>query len=275
MKELQINIVRSDSEVGLLFQLLEDLEDTERSWLDRSSKYSIHIARLISLACILLLTYFFTLLIPIVIGTVLEHFYNYANAEYKYLWAFSLLIFMPISIPIFTNWMDKEYCYSSIVVDLFETVVFLRENTRSIKSRFEIIFFLIYVVFNTIITFFAVANFVEEKSLINFVKSDSISFFSLILAIHMLIYIIVRILLLPNKTIQQKYRKLSREVMLWFFVLLVGFSYMIHKLLSSFSTIDMLYLLGAILVAFVRFITSYKDLRKIIVEIKENASLFM
>lgn len=259
----------------LLFQLLEELEDKERSWLDKSSKFSIHIARLISLACILLLTYLFTFLIPIVIGAALEHFYNYAHAEYEHLWAFSLLIFMPISIPVFTNWMDREYCYSSIVADLFETLVFLRESSRSIKSRFEIIFFFIYVIFNTSITFFAVANFVDEKSLINFVESNSISTVSLVLAIHTVIYIIVRILLLPNKTIQQKYRKSIREVMLWFFVLLVGFSYMTHKLLSSFSTIDMFYLLGAILVAFVRFITSYKDLRKIIVEIKENASVFM
>lgn len=259
----------------LVLQLLEGLEDKERSWLDKSSKFSIHIARLISLVCILLLTYLFTFFVPILIGIALEHFYNYTHAKYEYLWAFSLLIIMPISIPIVSNWMDREYCYSSIFVDVFETLVFLKKSFSSTKFYFEIVFFLIYVIFNICITFFALENFVDEKLLINFIGKNFTSTFSLVLAIHTIIYIIVRILLLPNRTIYQKYQKSIRELMLWFLILLVGFVYMVHKLLNSFSTIDMFYLLGAILVAFVRFSTSYKDLRKIIVEIKENASVFM
>ncbi|MNP52323.1 hypothetical protein D3C76_1467100 [compost metagenome] len=50
---------------------------------------------------------------------------------------------------------------------------------------------------------------------------------------------------------------------------------MSYKLLNTYNTIDMFYLIGAILVALVRFISSYKELRKIIVELKETASFFV
>ncbi|MNN23451.1 hypothetical protein D3C81_1368490 [compost metagenome] len=275
MKHCKLLIDWSFLEMEFFYHLLEELEDKERSWLDKQSKLSLHFGRLVSVACIFLLTYLFTFVIPLIFGTILVQFYNYTDSNYDYLWAIALLIAMPLSIPLFTNWMDRRYCFSSIVVDLFETIIFVRASFRPVKSYFEIVGFIFYITLNTSLTFYAAANFVNEQKLINYVEAHETPTILVILAIHTLIYVILRILLLPIKSIEQRYTKCMREFLLWFIVLLIGFSYMIHKLMNSFSTIDMFYLLGALLVAFVRFITSYKDLRKIIVELKETASVFM
>lgn len=72
-------------------------------------------------------------------------------------------------------------------------------------------------------------------------------------------------LLGPNKTLLQRYKKQTREFLLWFIVLLISTGYMLFKLLLNFTAVDMFYLIAALLVAVVRFITSYKELRKTIV----------
>lgn len=256
-------------------QILEGLEDLERKWLDNTKKYSIHLARLVSLGSIMLVTYLFTLLFSIIIGYMIDNYYSSGSAEFEYVWAIALLIASPLTLPVFTNWMDRDYCYSSIIVDIFETAILIMNCFHPLKSYFEIIGFLIYISASMVFTLFAIANFVDEQTLVSYIEAHNYSFFSVIGAIHIVIYILIRILLLPNKTLEQRYRKSVREFILWLLVLVIGIGYMIYKLLSLFSTIDMFYLIGAILVAFVRFMTSYKELRKVIIELKETASFFV
>lgn len=260
--------------MDFLMHLLEELEDYERNWLSKNSKFSIHIARVVSVGCIILITYFLTFLVSIIIGTVLEHF-NLYSPNYEYLWAIALLIAFPQIIPVFANWKDREYCFTSVIVDLFETVLFVKSSFGPVKSYFEIIGFFLYVTISTVLTIFAIANFVDEQKLTSYLETNMISAFSVIAAIHTVIYALLRILLLPAKTIEQRYRKAIREFLLWLLVLGIGVCYMSYKLLNTYSTIDMFYLIGAILVALVRFISSYKELRKIIVELKETASFFV
>jgi hypothetical protein len=260
--------------MDFLVHLLEELEDYERNWLDKRSKFSIHIARFVSVGCLVLVTYFLTFLVSIAIGTILEHF-NLYSPKYEYLWAIALLIAFPLIIPVFTNWKDREFCFTSVIVDLFETVLFVKSSFSPLKSYFEIVGFFLYVSINTILTIFSIANFVDEQKLTSYLETYMISVFSVIAVIHTVIYALVRILLLPAKTVEQRYRKTTREFLIWLLVLVIGVSYMSYKLLNSYNTIDMFYLIGAILVALVRFLTSYKELRKIIVELKETASFYL
>ncbi|WP_199624833.1 hypothetical protein [Paenibacillus alkalitolerans] len=136
----------------------------------------------------------------------------------------------------------------------------------------EVVVFILYIIGNTFLTLFAVANFVNEEQLISIIEANKTSSFSIVIIIHTVIYVSIRVLLLQDKTIEQKLIKSVREFRLWLLVFLITVAYMIFKLAVSFTSVDAFYLIGAILVANVRLLSSYKELRKNIVEFKETVA---
>ncbi|MEW9702953.1 hypothetical protein [Paenibacillus sp. SI8] len=254
--------------MNLFVILLEEIEDRERSWIETKS---VHIARIASLACLGLLIYMFTFLIPFIIGEVLGRFIV-ISGEFRYLWAISLLLLLPMSIPLIVNWTNRRFVYSTIVVDFFESLLFSKINIGGSRTLLEIFIFITYIVGNMLLSLFAVANFINEEQLVSIIEYNKTTTFSIMIIIHTVIYISIRVLLLQDKTLEQKLIKSVREFRLWLLVFLITVAYMIYKLAISFTSVDAFYLIGAILVAFVRLLSSYKELRRNIVEFKETVA---
>ncbi|OPH56232.1 hypothetical protein BC351_29130 [Paenibacillus ferrarius] len=260
---------------SFFLEIFEHIEDLERSWLDKPGKYSIHIARLVSLVCMALLVYLLTFFLSIFVSLVLDHFLGINNGNFQYLWSIALLIVFPLSIPLVTNWLDRKFNYSGIFVSFYETLIYSKVDVASFRFFLEIMGFIFYVAINTVITIVSIANFIDEDSLVSYMQLHQTVVISILATIHIVIYFTIRILFLPNKTLEQKLKKHVREFRLWLIVLICTTGYMMYKLFTAFSPIDMAYLIGAILVAIVRLISSYKELRKVIVELKETIATFI
>jgi hypothetical protein len=257
-----------------LLSIFENIEENEREWIDRPGKSSIHIARLVSLVCLAVLVYVLTAFVVIVVMYVMNHFYG-ESGSYGALWSIGLLFIFPMVLPILSNWNNRGFIFSSVVVDFVEALIYSKIDMNSIRVLLEIFGFFLYISINTFITVIALSNFISEESIIKIIEQRQVSFLSVIATIHLAIYLSIRILLIPDKTPEQKQIKLVREFRLWLIVLLVTMFYMGYKLFTAFTPVDMTYLIGGILVSIVRFISTYKELRKVIIEQKENLALFV
>ncbi|WP_199624831.1 hypothetical protein [Paenibacillus alkalitolerans] len=107
---------RGRSIINIFITLLEEIDDLERTWIESKS---IHLARFASLACIGLLVYLLTFLIPLIVGDILYRIIN-TSGEFKYLWAISLLLLLPLSLPLIVNWSNRKFVYSTVFVDFFQ-----------------------------------------------------------------------------------------------------------------------------------------------------------
>lgn len=257
-----------------LLSIFEYIEEHERDWIDRPGKFSIHIARLVSLICLAVLVYILTAFVVIVVTYVMNYF-NSESGSYRALWSIGLLFVFPMILPILSNWNNRRYIFSSVVVDFVETLIYSKIDVNSIRVLFEFFGFFLYISINTFITIIALSNFISEESIIKIMELKQVSFLSVVATIHLAIYLAIRILLIPDKTPEQKRIKLIREFRLWLIVFLITMVYMSYKLFTAVTPIDMTYLTGGILVSLVRFISTYKELRRVITEQKENLAPFV
>lgn len=254
--------------VRIIWIMLKNIERWEVEWLKQESIGALFIARLGSLACITFVVYFLTTLLVAFAITIESHSNSFiVRLNYNYIWAPPLLILCPLIIPLLTNWFNRGFRYSTIVANFFEVVDLVKFNVTGLSFMFEFVGFISYIVGNIYLTLYAAGAFIDEVTLVKFVEQNKISLLSIIGLVHIVIYLTIRVLILPEDGVMQQLVKYRREFWIWTGTLVFTLSYIVIKLFSPFNPIEFIYLTFVLLIALVRTIDVYKKLSSVVEKI--------
>ena len=262
--------------VKIIWIMLKNIEKWEVEWLKQESIGALFIARLGSLACVTLVVYFLTTLLVALAISIGSHSNSFIVClNYKYMWAPPLLILCPLIVPLLTNWFNRGFQYSTIIANFFEMVILVKFDVTSLSFIFEFMGFISYIVGNIYLTLCAAGAFIDEATLAKFVEENKISLLSIIGLVHIVIYLTIRVLILPEEEVMQQLVKYRREFWIWMGTLVFTLSYITIKLFSPFNPIEFIYLTFVLLIALVRIIDVYKKLSCVVEKIKvsENPGL--
>lgn len=253
----------------LILPMFKGIEEWEKRWLEEGSIVSLLKARLGSLACIALAIYILmTLLIALAITVGTYFKLTSVNINYNYMWAPPLVILCPLILPLLTNWSNRNFRYSTIVIDFLEVWELVKLDITRFRFILELLLFTLYVMGNIALTLYAACAFINEKILGGYLEQNTWSLLSIIGLVHIVIYLTIRVLILPEKELVQQLVKYRREFWIWIVTLIFTFGYIVIRLFSLFTLIDFIYLAFVLLIALVRAIDIYRKIRNVIKKIK-------
>jgi hypothetical protein len=248
--------------LSILLPIFEKMAEKEQEYLSSPKWYGLFFGRLISILFILI---FSIICYALAIFSIL-YIFEYLNYEPSnnpnYLWTILLLFALPSILPIIFNLFDKEFnfCRSLLNILKISTVSF-NGATKLNFYVFDVFIFILYVTTLTSFTIMGLSNFLREDTLVNLIPDENAPVFAIIAIFHASVYLTIRNLCLPNKTIIQKVIAAKRKYYLWILAMIFTVIYMINKLLTQIYWYDGLYFIFVLLIAFDRIINSYKDLK--------------
>ncbi|AGL02276.1 hypothetical protein [Desulfoscipio gibsoniae] len=257
--------------VRILWIMLKYIEKWEVEWLKQQSIGALFKARLGSLMCIALMVYVLTTLLVTFAIMIGNHFnLHIVRLNYDYIFAPPLLILFPLIVPLFINWFNRSFRYSTIIVNFFEVVELVKLNVTGLRFMLESVWFMSYIMGSIILTLYAAGAFIDEVTLVKYVEQNKMSILSIIGLVHIVIYLTIRVLILPEEGIMQQLVKYRMEFWIWVAAFIFTLGYIVIRLLSPFNSIDFIYLTFVLLIALVRIMDIYKKLRQIAEKIKDS-----
>ncbi|MHB1405551.1 MAG: hypothetical protein ACYCV0_08165 [Desulfitobacteriaceae bacterium] len=137
----------------IILPMFKGIEEWKKRWLEEESIVSLLKARLGSLACIALAIYILTtLLIALAITVGINFKLTSVHIDYNYIWAPPLVILCPFIIPLLTNWSNRNFRYSTIVIDFLEVWELVKLDFTRFRFILELLFFIVYVLGNITLT---------------------------------------------------------------------------------------------------------------------------
>lgn len=262
--------------VSIIWKTLKNFEKWEVEWLKQESIGALFKARLGSLACIIFVVYCLTILLVAFAITIGGHSNSFiVGLNYNYTWAPPLLILCPLTIPLLTNWFNRSFSYSTAVANFIEIVCLVKFNVTGLNFMFEFVGFVFYIIGNIFLTLCTARAFIDEITLVKFIEQNANSLLSIIGLVHTVIYLTIRIFILPEDGVMQQLVKYGREFWIWTGALVSTLSYIVIKLFSPFNPInpiEFIYLTFVLLIAFVRTIDVYKKLSSVARRIMSSGS---
>lgn len=143
-------------------------------------------------------------------------------------------------------------------------VELVKVNVTGLRFIFEFIGFISYIIGNIFITLYAARVFIDEVTLVKYVEPGNTPLLLIIVLVHIVIYLTIRVFILPEEEIMQKLVKYGREFWIWLGALMFTFGYIIIKLFSTFNFVEFIYLMFVLLIALVRTLDIYKKLRRVV-----------
>ncbi len=247
----------------LLLETFRPIKDLERNWLKKKSFSGLLIARFCSMASIAIMIYLLTIVIFLLLGEINDRLNFKIFAVDKGLsgaWALSLLIAMPFLVPLITNFFNYSYNYSERVFNFIEVMFWCNPKLTSIRTLFEIYIFGGYILVGLFLSLFVVSKFVNEAMLS--ALSNNYSFVLILLSFHTTVYLMLRVLILPEGTPEEKFVKAKRKFYLWTVACIITFCYVVYKLLTFHCWMDFVYLTLVLFLSVDRLTNAYGMLRE-------------
>lgn len=245
-----INILEMFKE---LFRTIMEFED---NLLARNKKITLCLARLVGLGAIFLVSILCTVFCLVIGLVVIQRFNLPGNTAYKYWWALVGVFLLIFIVPFFSIVNKPNYNFSRKIYGFFYYITYRLEPDKSIEIKIFLAF--IYSLIGTILTIYAMLNFINEQSLINYITTKKTLIFSIFI-IYIAIYITLRIFFLPEANEKEKCIKLKKKFYLWTIAFGVILVYAIYTLNTTKNILDYPYYCIALLVAIDMAINSYKE----------------
>lgn len=246
----------------LLLEIFRPIKDIERNWLKKRSFSGLIVARFFSLITFAIMIYLLTIMMILLLIEIDNRLsFNMFDIDkgLSSLWAFTFLIAMPFFIPFLTNFFNYSYNYSERIFNFIEVMSFCNLRLTSIRSLFEVYIFLSYILVGSFLSLIVLSKFVNETILSAF---NNYSIVLILLSFHTTIYLMLRVLILPEGTPEEKFVKARRKFFLWAFACIITFCFTVYKLSTSHYWVDFLYLTLVLFLSVDRLTNSYGMLRE-------------
>lgn len=264
-------IPKENGIIALILKSMEPLVKLENKWLCRRGWGGLLLARIASLASLFLILYL-THFLFIYFGTVLAGFItDTTQANSDYWWTIPTILGLPIGTLLVLNVKNRNYVLSEKIFNFIEIFNYSTKGAKKwfeIRMVIEIMGIVLFVVFYSTAIFMSLSNFIDERTLFNWMNNKPTAL--LLMIISFVVYMSIRILLLEDKTPTQKFIKYRRMFCLWVTAGIITLSFTIGDLYDingKYST-EFLYAGITLLLAVDKIIDSYQKIRTVIEEIK-------
>lgn len=255
----------------LIINVIDSIRKKEKESLSRTGIKGLLLGRFYSLVSICLMVYLSLIILTVLVVQVLMTLKLQPDGTIEYWWSLPLIFALPTLIPLIANFTDRDFIYSEVFYNILTTIKYSNHGITFTRLFFESIIFILYIGISSFLTILAIAYFVNEQAIMVFVKSDLSRLIKAILPLHVVIYLTMRVLILPERNPKEKFKKIKRKFYLWVIALFVAAAYMIYKIFNSgVFSLDYLYLVFAVFIATDRVIGTYKELHRTLLEVQPS-----